>query len=90
MLLLVAWTVIRLYYEYEKILFVCQCNIYRSPMAEFILKNMMSKYNNVEIALVGMLGEKEGEDMTVETPKCLSAHNILFENRQAVVFFVED
>ena len=62
-----------------KKLFVCQCNICRSPMAEFILKNMMSQYNNVEIASVGMSGEKEGEDMTVEAPKYLSAHNILFE-----------
>ena len=59
-------------------------------MAEFILKNMMSQYNNVEIASVGMSGEKEREGMTVEAPKCLSAHNILFENRQAVVFCVED
>lgn len=73
-----------------KKLFVCQCNICRSPMAEVILKNMMSQYNNVEIASVGMSGEKEGEDMTVEAPKCRSAYNILFENRQAVVFCVED
>lgn len=74
----------------RKILFVCQCNICRSPMAEYIFKSMMSEHSEVEIASAALSGEKEGQDMTAKAKECLSAHNVPFENRRAVVFSSED
>ncbi len=59
-------------------------------MAEYVFKSMMSNYNDVEISSAGMSGEKKGQDMTAGVKECLSAHNISFENRRAVVFCIED
>ncbi len=59
-------------------------------MAEYVFKSMMSNYNDVEISSAGMSGEKKGQDMTDGIKACLLAHNIPFENRQAVVFCIED
>lgn len=73
-----------------KILFICHANICRSPMAEYIFKNMMREYGDVEIASAGLSGEKRGQDMTAGAKECLSAHGVPFENRRAAVFCMED
>ncbi len=73
-----------------RILFVCQCNICRSPMAEFILKHITAGISDLEIASAGISGEKEGSDTDERVKNCLSNHNIPFDNRKAVVFSLKD
>ncbi len=70
----------------KKIIFICQCNICRSPMAEFILKYLMRRHHDVEIMSAGLSNEKEGSDMTNGAKECLLAHGIPFEPRAAAVF----
>lgn len=74
----------------KKIVFVCQCNVCRSPMAEFIFKSMTAENNDAEITSAGLSGEKAGQDMTDGAKECLSAHGVKFENRQAAVFSAAD
>lgn len=48
----------------KKITFVCLGNICRSPMAEFVMKDLASKENfKLEITSAGTSGEHDGEDM---------------------------
>lgn len=48
----------------KKITFVCLGNICRSPIAEFVMKDLASKAGlNLEITSAGTSGEHDGEDM---------------------------
>lgn len=61
------------------IIFVCLGNICRSPMAEYICKNLLNtKYNqlNVNVDSAGTSGYHDGEDMHKSTRKKLLENNI--------------
>lgn len=60
------------------ILFVCLGNICRSPMAEYIAKNIIKENNikNVYIKSCGLHNYHEGEDMHKQTRKILEKNNI--------------
>lgn len=75
---------------FMKILFICQCNVCRSPMAEFILKDMTKDIPDLEIASKAISGEKEGCDINEGAKMCLLNHNIPFESRKAKVFNIKD
>ncbi|EHZ4886068.1 MULTISPECIES: low molecular weight protein-tyrosine-phosphatase [Campylobacter] len=63
-----------------KIIFVCLGNICRSPMAEFIMKDLISKENlNNEfvISSAGTSGYHDGEDMHYKTKAMLNSKNII-------------
>lgn len=59
-----------------RIIFVCLGNICRSPMAEFIMKNLSDKH---EITSAGTSGYHDGEDMHQGTKKLLKSKNIACE-----------
>jgi len=69
-----------------KILFVCHGNICRSPMAEYIFKNMV-KLNNqdgeFEIASAATSREEIGNDIYPPARAILRGHSIPFEKRSA-------
>ncbi|OCX43390.1 phosphotyrosine protein phosphatase [Campylobacter ornithocola] len=63
-----------------KIIFVCLGNICRSPMAEFIMKDLISKANlnnKFIISSAGTSGYHDGEDMHYKTKALLSNKNII-------------
>lgn len=69
-----------------KILFVCHGNICRSPMAEYVLKDMVSKrYHKdkffIESAATSM--EEIGNDIHRGTKGILNKYKIPYERRQA-------
>lgn len=74
----------------KRVLFVCQCNVCRSPMAEFLFKHMMAEEEDLEIRSAGVSGERAGCDMSQGAKDCLSAHGIPFAKREAVVFSLKD
>ena len=59
-----------------KILFVCLGNICRSPMAEFICKDLLKDNKNIEIDSAGTSGYHDGDDMHSGTKKLLKEKNI--------------
>lgn len=61
------------------VLFVCLGNICRSPMAEYILRDMVSKAGLeqvIQVASAGTSGWHNGEDMHAETKTVLQEHAI--------------
>lgn len=58
-----------------KIMFVCLGNICRSPMAEFVMKDL-AKDKNYIISSSGTAGYHNGEDMHDGTKKLLKSKNI--------------
>lgn len=69
-----------------KILFVCHGNICRSPMAEYVLKDMVKKQHrqndfHVESAATSM--EEIGNDIHRGTKGILNKYQIPYERRQA-------
>lgn len=70
----------------KKILFVCHGNICRSPMAEFVMKKLVSdagREADFEIDSVATSTEEIGNDMYPPAKRCLRAHGVPFERRQA-------
>lgn len=70
-----------------KVLMVCYGNICRSPMAEFILKDMVSKRgleHEFYIASAATSREEVGNSVYYFARKKLSEHNISCEGKQAV------
>lgn len=63
-----------------RVLFVCHGNICRSPMAEFVLKDLAKKAgrDDLIIASAGTSTEELGRDTHHGTKKELKAHNIEF------------
>ncbi|MBK1971630.1 low molecular weight phosphotyrosine protein phosphatase [Campylobacter sp. TTU-622] len=62
----------------KKICFVCLGNICRSPMAEFIMKDLIQKDStiSVEVTSAGTSGYHDGEDMHIKTKEQLKKANI--------------
>ena len=76
-----------------KILFVCLGNICRSPMAEFICKNMINERglkNNFIINSVATSYEEIGNDMHYGAKEKLNQKNIPFTKRKATRITKED
>ncbi|EAJ5673753.1 low molecular weight phosphotyrosine protein phosphatase [Campylobacter lari] len=62
-----------------KIIFVCLGNICRSPMAEFIMKDLLIKANlnnRFIVSSAGTSGYHDGEDMHYKTKTMLNSKNI--------------
>ena len=69
-----------------KILFICHGNICRSPLAEFVFKDMVKKAgreNEFYIESAATSTEEIGNDVYPPTKKCMIAHNVPFEPRAA-------
>lgn len=70
----------------HKILFVCHGNICRSPMAEFMMKQLVRNRgleDEFEIDSVATSTEEIGNDMYPPAQRCLRAHGVPFEHRGA-------
>lgn len=71
--------------ETIKIMFVCHGNICRSPMAEFVMKEIVKssyKYNYI-IESRATSYEEIGNDIYYESKKILDKHNIKYQRREA-------
>lgn len=75
-----------------KICFVCHGNICRSPMAEFILKDKLSKMGRNDITVVsrGTSYEEQGNDMHDGSKEMLKRNNIPFNLHRATRVEIED
>ena len=70
----------------HRILFICHGNICRSPMAEFILKDMVEKAGRAgefEIASAATSTEEIGNDIYPPAKRILTQKGIKFNPRQA-------
>lgn len=69
-----------------KILFICHGNICRSPMAEFIMKQLVTQVGRAdefEIASAAVSTEEIGNDIYPPAKRMLSAKGVPFEHRAA-------
>ena len=68
-----------------KILFVCHGNICRSPMAEFVMKDMLAKAgrDDVVVESAALHTDELGNDVHYGTRRELSRHGIPFAPRRA-------
>jgi len=69
-----------------KVLFVCHGNICRSPMAEFVLKDMVEKDHQAhkfEIASVAVSREELGNPIYPPAQRELNRHGIPFDRRRS-------
>lgn len=69
-----------------RILFICHGNICRSPMAEFVMKRIVSETGRVsefEIDSAATSTEEAGNDMYPAAKRCLAAHGVPFSPRSA-------
>ncbi len=70
-----------------KVLFVCHGNICRSPMAEFVLKDMVSKRGMSDLFLIASAAtsrEEIGNDIHYGTKRKLEEEGIPYSKRGAV------
>ena len=70
-----------------KILFICHGNICRSPMGEYILKDMVERQGlagEFFIASAAVSREEIGNDVYPPARRCLTAHGIACPRRRAV------
>ena len=77
----------------KKILFVCHGNICRSPMAEFVMKDLVSKAglgDEVFIASAACRRDEIGSDTYYGTKNILREKGIPFTPRHAVQVTVDD
>ena len=68
-----------------KILFVCHGNICRSPMAEFVMKDLLRKAGreDVEVESAALHTDELGNDVHRGTRRELERHGIPFSSRRA-------
>ena len=68
-----------------KVLFVCHGNICRSPMAEFILKDMLKKegITSVQVDSVAASREEEGNPIYPPAQRELTRHGVFFDRHYA-------
>ena len=72
--------------EKIKIMFICHGNICRSPMAEFVMKELVrqeGREKEFEIASSATSCEELGNPVYPPAQRVLKAHNIPFERREA-------
>lgn len=76
----------------KNILFICHGNICRSPMAEFILKDMAKKegIKNINITSLAATNDEKGNDTYYATKEKLDEKNIPYTKRQARKMTLED
>ena len=77
----------------QKILFVCLGNICRSPMAEYVFKDIVAKNgkeDNFYISSAATSTEEIGNDMHYGTKEKLLEHNITFQKHKAKKLKKED
>ena len=70
----------------HRILFVCHGNICRSPMAEFVMKDLVRRKgleDDFEIASCATSNEEIGNDIYPPVKRVLDVHGIPFERRKA-------
>lgn len=70
-----------------QILFVCHGNICRSPMAEFMMKDLVARRNLADrflIASAGTSTEELGNPIYPHAADALTRHGVPFDARQAV------
>ncbi len=74
-----------------KVLFLCHGNICRSPMAEFVFKDISKKYkDNLYINSKAVSCEELGSPIYFSAQKKLKEKNIPFDNHVASQITVED
>ena len=70
----------------HKVLFVCHGNICRSPMAEFVMKDLVNRSgigHQFEIASVAVSREELGNPIYPPAQRELNRHGIPFDRRRA-------
>ena len=76
-----------------KILFVCHGNICRSPMAEFVMKDMVAKAGlsgQVQVNSVAASREEEGNFLYPPARRELEKHGVPFERKRARLITWQD
>ena len=76
-----------------KILFVCHGNICRSPMAEFIFKDLIKKEgleDKFEVSSLALSDEESGNDIYYLAKEELDKHHIPYTKRKARRFTLND
>lgn len=76
-----------------KILFICHGNICRSPMAEFVMRDLIKKEHleqEISVASAATSTEEIGNDIHHGTKKKLMEQGIPFQKRQAIQIRKED
>ena len=74
-----------------KILFVCHGNICRSPMAEFVMKDMLAKAGRDDVAVesAALHTDEIGSDIHRGTRRELERHGVPFSPRRAWLLTTE-
>lgn len=76
-----------------KILFLCHGNICRSPLAEFIMKDLVNKEELTDKYFINskaLSDEEIGNDIYPDSKRCLDKHHIPYNRRRASKFTKED
>lgn len=78
--------------ENKKICFICWGNICRSPMAEYILKELLRKENifNIEVSSKAISREETGNDIYPPVKKVLDENHIPYQRHYASKITKED
>ena len=77
----------------KKILFVCHGNICRSPMAEFVMKQLVREAglsDEISVASKALHRDELGSDTHRGTREVLRAHGIPFSKRSATLMIAAD
>ena len=76
----------------KNVLFICHGNICRSPMAEFVLKDMAKKagIKNVSINSLAATNDEKGNDTYYATKEVLDEKNIPYTKRQSRKMTLDD
>ncbi len=77
----------------KKIMFVCHGNICRSPLAEFVMKDLVRKAGREKefyIASAATSGEEEGNPVYPPVKELMRRHGIPFCERRAVRLSADD